>query len=231
MTKPETQQQPEPVAGVILAGGMARRMGGGDKTLKLIDGRTILSFIIERLQPQVDGLVLNANGDPARFGAFGLDVVADTVGDQAGPLAGSLAGMRWAEQALPEARFIVSAAGDTPFFPADLVARLSEGCGRDEKTIALAASANGVHPVFGLWPIALADELEAFLDSGESGKILTFADRYFRLNVPFDHLDVDGEEVDPFFNINTPEDIERAGTVARFLAQSPPSAAAGAARA
>lgn len=227
--KPDTTHQP--VAGVILAGGLARRMGGGDKPLKQIDGRTILSLIVERLKPQVDGLVLNANGDPERFSEFGLPVVADTVGDHAGPLAGILAGMRWAETAMPEAKFIVSAAGDTPFFPEDLVERLAEGCGRDEKTIALAASAEGVHPVFGLWPVGLADDLEAFLENGESGKILDFADEYFRLNVPFDHIDVDGNEVDPFFNINNPDDIEQAETVAHALGLETDEPAEGADRA
>jgi molybdopterin-guanine dinucleotide biosynthesis protein A len=216
-----------PIAGVILAGGQARRMGGGDKTLKPIGGKPILSIIIERLRPQVDGLVLNANGDLTRFGAFGLQVVADTTEDQAGPLAGILSGMRWAQQAMPEARFLVSVAGDTPFFPADLVARLAEGCGHDEKTIALAASAGGVHPVFGLWPIALADDLERFLANGESRKILTFADQYFRLNVPFEHLSAGEEEVDPFFNINTPEDADRANQVALELGQSADPGAAG----
>ena len=219
MTDIENQPGSDPVAGVILAGGLARRMGGGDKTLKPLAGRTILSFIVERLRPQVDGLVLNANGNPARFDEYGLEVVPDTVGDHAGPLAGILSGMRWAAQKMPAARFIVSAAGDTPFFPADLVARLAEGCGRNEQTIALAASANGVHPVFGLWPVGLADDLQAFLESGQSGKILDFADRYLRLNVPFDHLDVDDEEVDPFFNINTPEDADRANRVARFIGE------------
>jgi molybdopterin-guanine dinucleotide biosynthesis protein A len=231
MTDPETQSTTDPIAGVILAGGLARRMGGGDKTLKEIGGRPMLALIIERLRPQVDGLVLNANGDPERFSEFGLPVVADTVGDHAGPLAGILAGMRWAEKAMPEARFIASAAGDTPFFPDDLVERLAEGCGRDEKTVAMAASANGVHPVFGLWPIGLADALEEYLESKESGKILTFADEYFRLNVPFDHLDVDGEEVDPFFNVNTPEDIERAEMVVRAIEQDEDVPASGAARA
>lgn len=228
MTEELSQQ---PIAGVILAGGLARRMGGGDKTLRQIDGRTLLSLIIERLRPQVDGLVLNANGDPERFAEFGLPVVADTVGDHAGPLAGILAGMRWAQTAMPEAKFIVSAAGDTPFFPADLVRRLAEGCGRDENTIALAASAQGVHPVFGLWPVGLADDLEAFLENGESGKMLDFADKYFRLNVPFDHIDVEGEEVDPFFNINNPDDIEQAEAVARALGLDPEPPEAGTAQA
>ncbi len=217
MNEPESQKENgtrSPIAGVILAGGQARRMGGGDKTLKRIAGRPILSIIIDRLSAQVDYLVLNANGDPARFDDFGLPVVADPVGDHAGPLAGVLAGMIWARDTHPDARFIVSAAGDTPFFPDDLVTRLAEGCGRDEATIAMAASAEGVHPVFALWPVALADDLQAFLEDGGSRKILDFADRHFRLNVPFDHLDVGQEEFDPFFNINAPEDAERANTVA-----------------
>ncbi len=209
-----------PVAGVILAGGQAQRMGGGDKTLKSLDGRPMLRIIIERLRPQVDGLALNANGDPARFDEFGLPVVADTIEGHAGPLAGILAGMRWAQQAMPEARFLVSVAGDTPFFPQDLVARLAEGCGPDETTIAMAASAGGVHPVFGFWPIALADDLEVFLTAGESRKILTFADQYFRLNVPFEHLTAGDEEVDPFFNINTPEDADHANEVVAELKQN-----------
>lgn len=214
-TEAETDDRTRsPLAGVILAGGQARRMGGGDKTLKRIAGRPILSIIIDRLAPQVQYLVLNANGDPERFREFNLPVVADPVGDQAGPLAGILAGMLWARETHPDVRFIVSAAGDTPFFPDDLVARLAEGCGQDENTVAMAASANGVHPVFALWPVALADALQDFLEDGGSGKILDFADRYFRLNVPFDHIDLDEEEFDPFFNINTPEDAELANKVA-----------------
>ena len=215
-TIPEGEKR-HPITGVVLAGGQATRMGGGDKTLKRIAGRPILSIIVERLAPQVDALVLNANGDPGRFDAIGLPVIADPVGDHAGPLAGILAGMLWARETHPDARFIISAAGDSPFFPSDLVERLAEGCGRDEMTIAMAASANGVHPVFALWPVALADELKSFLEDGISGKILDFADRFFRLNVPFDHIDIDGEEFDPFFNINTPEDAERANSVARAL--------------
>ena len=213
MSEAESEAKNEnqrPIAGVILAGGQARRMGGGDKTLKRIAGRPILSIIIDRLSPQVDFMVLSANGDPHRFDEFGMPVVPDPVGDQAGPLAGILAGMLWARDAHPEARFIVSTAGDTPFFPDDLVTRLAEGCGRDEATIAMAASAEGVHPVFSLWPVALADDLQAFLEDGGSRKILDFADRHFRLNVPFDHLDVGEEEFDPFFNINTPDDLSAA---------------------
>jgi molybdopterin-guanine dinucleotide biosynthesis protein A len=209
-----------PIAGIILAGGLATRMGGGDKPLIEVAGRPMLDHVVERLTPQVALLAINANGDPARFAAYRLPVVADPVAGNVGPLAGILAGMRWTAREVPDARFLASVAGDTPFFPRDLVARLGEGCGRDEGTIALAASAAGVHPVFGLWPVALADDLEAFLEAGESRKILAFADRYLRLNVPFDSLMVDGEEIDPFFNVNTPEDAKAADAIARGLARS-----------
>jgi molybdopterin-guanine dinucleotide biosynthesis protein A len=213
----ETVSTRPPIPGVILAGGLARRMGGADKPLVELAGRPMLARVVERLRPQVDALIINANGDPLRYAHFGLPVVPDQVGDYAGPLAGVLAGMRWAEKNMPDARFIVSAAADTPFFPRDLVARLSEGCGRDEGTVSVAASPAGSHPVFALWPIAVADELERFLRAGETGKILTFADRYARLNVPFDDLHVDGEDVDPFFNVNTPEEAQRAERIAAAL--------------
>lgn len=207
------------IAGVILAGGRATRMGGGDKPLRELAGRPMLAYVVERLRPQVDGLVLNANGDPARFAAFGLPVVPDAVGDYAGPLAGVLAGMRWTEYSMPEAHFVVSVAGDTPFFPSNLVQRLAACCTLGDDMIAMAASFDGVHPVFGLWPVRLADDLEAFLAEGKSGKILAFADRYNRINVPFEHLTIDHDEIDPFFNINTPEEAERAEAIARTLGQ------------
>ena len=205
----------EPVAGVILAGGLARRMEGADKPLTCIAGIPMLARAIERLRPQVDALVISANGDCSRFAEFGFPVVTDTVAGFAGPLAGILAGMRWAQANLPAARFIVSVAADTPFFPANLVERFSECCGRDESTVSVAASPSGTHPVFGLWPIASADELEAFLRSGETSKVLAFVDRHLRLNVPFENLRLaKGEEVDPFFNVNTPTDAARAEEIA-----------------
>lgn len=223
-----TRAARQPHVGVILAGGLGRRMGGGDKPLLAVGGRTMLDRVVERLAPQVERLVINANGDPARFAAYGLPVVPDTIEGFAGPLAGILAGMRWSQANLPEARFIVSVAADTPFFPDDLVARLAEGCGRDERTVALAASTAGTHPVFGLWPVALADELEAFLRAGESGKILTFADRHLRLNVPFDDVALAGRDgVDPFFNVNTPEDAASAEQIAARLDPATPAGSAG----
>jgi molybdopterin-guanine dinucleotide biosynthesis protein A len=205
-------------AGVILAGGLGRRMGGGDKPLLTVGGKTMLVRAIERLRPQVGRMVLNANGDPARFSAYGLPVIPDTIEGFAGPLAGLHAGMRWAEANAPESRFIISVAADTPFFPMNLVQRLT-ACGASaEDTITLAASPAGTHPVFGRWPVALAGDLEAFLKTGESGKILAFADRYIRLNVPFEEIELpDGTKADPFFNVNTPEDAARAEEIAAAL--------------
>jgi len=209
-----TRARPPP-AGIILAGGLGRRMGGGDKPLVAIGGRPMLARVVDRLSPQVTRLAINANGDPARFAGFGLPVVADTIAGYAGPLAGILAGMRWAEMAAPDATFVASVAADTPFFPTDLVARLVEATAGDDFTIALAQSPAGAHPVFGLWPVALAGDLEEFLASGESGKILRFTDRHPRVDVRFDDVRLSGgEAIDPFFNVNTPEDARRGEAIA-----------------
>jgi molybdopterin-guanine dinucleotide biosynthesis protein A len=205
-----------PHAGVILAGGKSTRMGVEDKALMPLGGKPMIARVIERLRPQVERIVINANGDPSRFASFGLPVAPDLFEGFVGPLAGLHAGMRWSEANLPEARFIVSVPSDTPFFPPDLVVRLSEGCGRDENTVALAASTNGTHPIFGLWPVKLADPLERLLKSGKAGKMIDFADSFMRLNVPFDDIVLpSGETVDPFFNINTPENAAEAE---RFVA-------------
>ena len=206
-----------PHAAVILAGGHSKRMGGADKVLVTVAGKSLLARVIKRMNPQVERLVLSANGDPTRFSAYGVPVVRDTV-DEVGPLAGLHAGMRWSEKNLPEARFIASVAADMPFLPTDLVARLAEGCGRDENTVALAASPAGTHPICGLWPVALAESLERLLRSGETTTILAFADRFMRLNVPFDDIALpSGETVDPFFNVNTPEDVAHADELTAIL--------------
>ena len=205
-----------PHVGLILAGGHSTRMGGTEKAMLPLGGKPMLARVIDRLQPQVDRLVLSANGDPQRFSEFGIPVERDQVGE--GPLAGLLAGMRWSEENLPDAKFVVSVAADTPFFPADLVERLSEGCGRDENTVALAASSAGTHSVFGLWPVKLADGLEKYLKSGAHPKVLAFADRFMRLNVPFDDIILpNGQAVDPFFNVNTPEEAKTAETIVAAL--------------
>jgi molybdenum cofactor guanylyltransferase len=194
-------------------------MGGGDKPLKPLAGRPMLAHVIERLRPQVSAIVLNANGDPARFAKFGLPVVPDSIEGFAGPLAGVLAGLRWAEGAVPDCRFAVSIAGDTPFFPRDLAPRLIAAGGGREDRIVLAASPDGLHPVFGLWPLRLADALERFLTEGEARKILAFTDRHDRTEALFEDLKVGGEAVDPFFNVNTPEEAARAETIAHLVGE------------
>jgi molybdenum cofactor guanylyltransferase len=113
--------------GLLLAGGLSRRMSGGDKSLRLLAGRPLLQHVVDRLRPQVDGLVLNAHGDPDRFAGFDLPVVADSIPDFAGPLAGVLAGLDWAAENRPDCSFIVSVATDAPFLPEDLVNRLVSG--------------------------------------------------------------------------------------------------------
>ncbi|MEM7693843.1 MAG: molybdenum cofactor guanylyltransferase MobA [Pseudomonadota bacterium] len=187
-------------AGVILAGGLARRMGGGDKCLVPLGHAPMLTHIIARLRPQVDALALNANGDPTRFAAFNLPVLPDPLPDNPGPLAGILAGLTFAQA--QGASHVVSVAGDTPFFPADLVARLSAA----SAPIALAATReDGTvrrHPTFGLWPVSAADDLLAALHDGVR-KVVVFADAVGAETVVFD-------DDDPFFNVNRPEDLEAA---------------------
>ncbi len=196
------------IAGVLLAGGQSRRMGGGDKGLIDIGGATMLGRVIERLSPQVVQLAINANGDPARFSQFGLPVVADTIEGHVGPLAGVLAGMRWAQTSAPDARHIVTASTDAPFLPPDLGARLaSELAATPENAIALARSGGHLHPVIGLWPVDLADDLETALGEGVR-KVLHWTDRHGTLGVEFEFTEIAGRAIDPFFNANTPEELD-----------------------
>jgi molybdenum cofactor guanylyltransferase len=201
----------EPIIGVLLAGGRSSRFGGGDKCLSPLAGKPLLAHAIERLRPQVETLVLNANGDARRFASFGLPVIADyasaRIGDFAGPLAGVLAGMEWTRAHRPEARFLVTAATDTPFFPPGLVTRLAEA--GDGRAFAVAKSESGVHPVFGLWPIALAPALRADLEAGKR-KVLDWARAQGAMEVEFTPVTIGGSSVDPFTNINRPEDLARA---------------------
>jgi molybdopterin-guanine dinucleotide biosynthesis protein A len=209
------------LTGVILAGGQSRRMGGGDKGLLELAGRPMLAHVIERLAPQVGRLIINANGDPARFASLGLPVVADTVPDFAGPLAGVLAGMRWSQANTPAARLIATAAGDAPLLPADLVARFLAALGDRPGGIALAQSGGELHPVIGLWPVALADDLEAHLSAGVR-KVLAWTDRHGTVPVPFAFVQAGGVELDPFFNANTPQELD---TLRAVLAGAEPGAA------
>lgn len=196
------------VTGVLLAGGLSRRMGGGDKGLLELAGRPMLGHVLCRLGAQVGRLVINANGDPARFGAFGLPVVPDTIGGFAGPLAGVLAGMRWSAANAPDARWIVTAAGDAPLLPSDLVARLTQAVESRPNAIALAQSCGELHPVIGLWPIALAQDLEEQLRNGVR-KVLHWTDRHGTVPVPFPPARIGGLDIDPFFNANTPQELDQ----------------------
>ncbi len=207
--------QHDPVIGVLLAGGLARRMGGGDKCLLELAGKPLLSHAIERLEPQTEALALNANGDPARFAGFGLDVVPDPIVGYAGPLAGVLAGMEWAKRNRPSARWIATAASDTPFFPRDYVGRLLAAAQPHHPAIAMAASGGREHPVFSLWPVALIGDLRSALNAG-TRKILDWTDRHTTLTVEFDMIDGPGGAIDPFFNANTPEDLEHAARFAEI---------------
>ena len=191
--------------GVVLAGGQSRRMGGGDKALRLLGGVSLLERVVARLRPQVEALVLNANGDPSRFAGFGLPVVADGVADFAGPLAGVLAGLDWAAAHHPGSDFVASVATDAPFFPTDLVARLQQGLDEAGADLACAASGGRAHPVFGLWPVRLREELRRAVADDGVRKVDVWTGRYKLATVSFpDH------PVDPFFNANRPEDLAAA---------------------
>lgn len=200
--------------GLILAGGRSRRMGGGDKGLLDLAGRPMLARVIERLMPQVDALAINANGDPGRFTSFGLPVVADTVTGFAGPLAGVLAGMRWTATRLPGARHIATVTADAPFIPMDLVARLRMAVAGPPGVIAVAASGGEVHPVIGLWPLALADDLAAALQRGER-KVQAWTERHGAITVEFPCVMVGSDRIDPFFNVNTPGELAEARRLAQ----------------
>jgi molybdopterin-guanine dinucleotide biosynthesis protein A len=196
------------VTGVLLAGGQSRRMGGGDKGLLELAGRPMLGHVICRLRAQVGAIVINANGDASRFAAFGLPAVPDTVAGFVGPLAGVLAGMRWSAVNAPDARWIVTAAGDAPLLPGDLVARLMAAVEGRPGSIALAQSHGELHPVIGLWPVALADDLEEQLRGGVR-KVLHWTDRHGTVPVPFAPARVCGIDIDPFFNANTPQELDQ----------------------
>jgi molybdopterin-guanine dinucleotide biosynthesis protein A len=197
--------------GVLLAGGLARRMGGGDKPMRTIRGRTILDRVIARLQPQCDGLILNANGDPARFAAFGLPVIADTVQDFPGPLAGILAALVWTAANRPDAEWILSAAADCPFLPRDLVARLQQSRIAEAAELAVAASGGQSHPVIGLWSVALREQLRHALVVEDIRKIDRWTARYHLATVMWP-----AEPLDPFFNANTMDDIAEAERLAEL---------------
>ncbi len=190
--------------GLLLAGGLSRRMGGGDKCLRPLGGRPVLAHIIERARPQVSALVLNANGDPARFAAFGLPVAPDVIEGFAGPLAGVLTGMGWAAAHRPDAAWLATFATDAPFFPRDLVARLHAAIERGKADMACARSDGQDHPVFGLWPVRLRGDLRRAMEEGVR-KVDLWTARYKLAVAEFTTA-----PFDPFFNANRPEDLAEA---------------------
>lgn len=198
---------PGTMPGLILAGGLARRMGGGDKPLQRLAGRPILAHVVERLRGQCGELLLNANGDPARFAAYGLPVLADSVPGFAGPLAGILAGMDWLAAERPNMGWLVSVAADTPFIPVDLVAHLHAARAAAGTPLACAASAGRQHHAIALWPVALRQDLRTALAAGER-RLGHWTAKH---GVAIAEWPV--EPVDPFFNINTPEELAEAEAI------------------
>lgn len=193
------------ILGVVLAGGLARRMGGGDKGMRELGGRPILARIIERLRPQVDGVIINANGDPARFAGYGLPVTGDAVEGFAGPLAGVLAGYAWAREKRPDITDIVTVPSDGPFLPRDLVSQLVAARDVTKADLACAASAGQAHPVVGLWPLRLHDDLHHAVVVEGIRKVDLWTARHRLAQASFAV-----DPVDPFFNANAPDDLAEA---------------------
>jgi molybdopterin-guanine dinucleotide biosynthesis protein A len=204
-----------PTLGLVLAGGLARRMGGGDKALLRIGGATILDRVLERLEPQCGRIILNANGDPARFAFTRLPVVADDIPGFAGPLAGVLAGLDWAANNAPDAAWVASVPGDCPFLPRDLVARLHAARSANNVPLACARSGEWRHPVVGLWPVALRADLRHALTRQGLHKIDVWTGRH---GVAI--ADWPAAPVDPFFNVNTPADAAEADRLAAQYAET-----------
>lgn len=198
-----------PTLGLVLAGGQARRMGGGDKASLKVGGKTIIERVLARLMPSCDPIILNANGDPARFSRYGLAVVADNVPDFAGPLAGILAGLDWAAKEAPKIEWLASVPGDCPFLPKDLVPRLHAARIAEKKPLACARSGEWRHPVAGLWQVALRDDLRHALTIEGLHKIETWTGRHGVALAAWPD-----QPFDPFFNVNTPEDLTKADEIA-----------------
>jgi molybdopterin-guanine dinucleotide biosynthesis protein A len=198
-----------PTLGLVLAGGLARRMGGGDKARIRIGGATILARVLACLKPQCERIIINANGDPARFADTGLPVVADDVPDFAGPLAGILAGLDWAAAQAPQIEWLLSVPGDCPFLPKDLLARLHDARVGAGTPLACARSGEWRHPVVGLWPVKLREDLRCALTQEGLHKIEIWTARH-----GIAIADWPAEPIDPFLNVNTPDDAVRAEALA-----------------
>lgn len=204
----------ESVVGIILAGGLARRMGGGDKCLLPLAGKTLLQRTIERAQPQVSKLLLNANGNSLRFARTRLPVVPDLYADNRGPLAGIHAGLSWLHIDNPNAEWLASFASDTPFFPVDIVEKLLNAAIAQDAQLAIAASNNRLHPTFTLWHASLIGKMEEQLQAENMPRLQDWISQQKHVQVEFT-----AENYDPFFNINTPQDLYTAEPIATALKQ------------
>lgn len=209
------------IGGVLLAGGLSRRMGGGDKALMPLAGRPLVQRVADRLAPQVDTLIVNANGDPARLAFLGLPVIPDETSDFPGPLAGVLAALHWFQRERPETEAVVSVAADAPFVPQDLVQRLAGALGaHDDARVAVTQSRGRRHHVIVLWRIEAAAEIATALARGDR-RVEAMVDRLGAVAVPFPDLDISGVAVDPFLNINTPDDLAFAEDLLRRAETAP----------
>lgn len=198
------------IVGCILAGGLSRRMGGGDKPLKKLGDRPMLGKVMDRLGLQTSTMIINANGDPQRLQEFGLPIVADTITGFAGPLAGISASMNWTADNIPGATHIATVAADTPFFPADLVSRLMQAVETEECEIAIAVSDGHRHPVFGLWAVSLRHHLAQWMAKTDTYKVMAWSRLHRQTSVEFPMIAATPQDIDPFFNVNTPEDLSTA---------------------
>jgi len=198
------------IVGVLLAGGLSRRMGGRDKMLRRIGGETILSRVIARVRPQTRYLMLNANGDPARLAAFGLPVVADTIAGHAGPLAGVLTGLEWTAVHAPDCPWVLTVPTDAPFLPDDLAERMLAAVDAQRADMACASSNGRSHPVCGLWPVRLAADLRRAMTEEQIRKVDVWTARYGQAVVAWPT-----DPIDPFFNANSPEDLAEAERLLR----------------
>jgi molybdopterin-guanine dinucleotide biosynthesis protein A len=201
MTSPE----PDDITCVILAGGLARRMGNIDKAMVKLDSQPLLNRVLERMAPQVSNVIINANGDPARFSQWKLPVVADTISEFPGPLAGVLAAMEWAKEHQPQCKWIASVPVDTPFVPQDLIARFYSTVTDNDADLTCAKSDGRAHPVVGLWPVRLAENLREAMVDENLRKVDLWTGRFKLI-----HTEFETDPIDPFININRPEDIEKA---------------------
>jgi molybdopterin-guanine dinucleotide biosynthesis protein A len=195
------------IVGVILAGGQSRRMGGGDKTLRMLGGRTMLAHVVERIAPQVDALAINANGEASRFAEFKLPVLPDPIGGFAGPLAGILAGLEWAAT-FDGCETLITVAADAPFLPRDLVVRLLGAARAADRPLACAGSDGRTHPVFGAWRVSLAIDLHLALFKEDIRKVDRWTARHGVAVADFPIA-----PHDPFLNVNSAEDLAAAEAI------------------